>query len=306
MLRLPLIVLTTTILCATAFCAAATLSRAAEEHLTLDVWPGVAPGETTPSGAEKLLEPEPAGQREVKRLTNVSKPTLTFYRPPRERDTGTAVVICPGGGYHILAMDLEGEEVATWLNSIGVTGIVLKYRVPQQGPRPFAAPTNDVQRAMSLVRSRASEWDIAPDRIGMLGFSAGGHLAAMTSTHFDQRNYEALDAVDHVSCRPDFSVLVYPAYLLTEGKLSPEIRVSKESPPTFFVHAYNDGIGPENSIAMFTALKQAGVPAELHIYASGGHGFGLRPSEHPASTWPRRCEDWMRSRGLLSLKSRGE
>jgi acetyl esterase/lipase len=295
----PLIVLTTTMLF-----SAVTILRAADERLTLDVWPGAAPGESTSGGEEKLEEQKP-GQREVKRLTNVSKPTLTFYRPPRERDSGTAVVICPGGGYHILAMDLEGEEVATWLNSIGVTGIVLKYRVPRKEGRPaHEAPLQDAQRAMSLVRSRASEWDIAPDRIGILGFSAGGHLSAATSTNFDQRQYDALDAVDRESCRPDFTVLIYPAYLLTEGKLSPEIRVTKESPPTFFAHAYDDGIGPENSIAMFTALKQAGVPAELHIYASGGHGFGLRPSEHAASSWPKRCEDWMRGRGLI--EPRGE
>jgi acetyl esterase/lipase len=288
--------LTTTILFATA-----AVSHA-DERLTLDVWPAAAPGETEARGEEKLEE-QKTGQREVKRLTNISKPTLTFFRPPRERDTGTAVVICPGGGYHILAMDLEGEEVATWLNSIGVTGIVLKYRVPRkEGKPPHEAPLQDAQRAMSLVRSRASEWDIAPDRIGILGFSAGGHLSAATSTNFDQRKYDALDAVDQESCRPDFTVLVYPAYLLTEGKLSPEIRVAKDSPPTFFAHAYDDGIGPENSIAMFTALKQSGVPAELHVYASGGHGFGLRPSEHPASTWPKRCEEWMRSRGLIKAR----
>src|SRR5258708_3116589 len=152
---------------------------------------------------------------------------------------------------------------------------------------------------MHKVRYRATEWKIAPDRIGILCFSAGWQLSAATSTNFDQRKYNALDAVDQESCRPDFTVLIYPAYLLTEGQLSPEIRVSKDSPPTFFAHAYDDGIGPENSIAMFTALKQAGVSAELHVYASGGHGFGLRPSEHPASTWPQRCEEWMRNRGLI-------
>ncbi|HEV3024788.1 MAG TPA: alpha/beta hydrolase [Pirellulales bacterium] len=295
MLRLPF-VLTATLI----FFNAAALLAAADERLTLDVWPGMAPGEAVASGEERFEEQKP-GQREVKRLTNVSKPTITFYRPPRERDTGTAVVICPGGGYHILAMDLEGEEVATWLNTIGVTGIVLKYRVPhKEGRPPHEAPLNDAERAMSLVRSQANDLGLAADRIGILGFSAGGHLAAATSTNFDQRTYEALDAADKVSCRPDFTVLVYPAYLVDkEGKLSPEIRVTKESPPTFFAHAYDDGIGPENSIGMFTALKQAGVSAELHIYASGGHGFGLRPSEHAASTWPARCEEWMRGRGLI-------
>jgi acetyl esterase/lipase len=295
-MRRPILALSTTI----AFLITSAL-HAGDERLTLDVWPGLAPGETTAGGEEKLEEQKP-GQREVKRLTNVSKPTLTFFRPPRNRDTGTSVVICPGGGYHILAMDLEGEEVAAWLNSIGVTGIVLKYRVPRkEGRPPHEAPLKDAQRAVSLVRSQANQLALAADRIGILGFSAGGHLAAAASTNFDQRTYEAIDAADEVSCRPDFTVLVYPGYLVDkEGKLSPEIRVTKDCPPTFFAHAYDDGVGPENSIGMFTALKQAGVTAELHVYASGGHGFGLRPSEHAASTWPVRCEEWMRGRGLLN------
>lgn len=277
-----------------------TVLPAADEPPTLDVWPGKAPGETGDVGAETVLEPR--GEKPVRRLTNVTRPTITVYKPAKEKDTGAAVLICPGGGYHILAMDLEGEEVAEWLNSIGVTGVLLKYRVPRRENRPkHEAPLQDAQRAMSLVRSRAAEWDIDPARIGILGFSAGGHLSAVAATNFDQRSYEPIDEIDRVSCRPDFAVLVYPAYLTEEdsAKLAAEIRVSGESPPTFFAHAWDDRISPENSVAMFMALKRAGVRSELHVYSRGGHGFGLRPSDHPCSTWPSHCEAWMRIEGLL-------
>jgi acetyl esterase/lipase len=213
-------------------------------------------------------------------------------------------VICPGGGYQILAMDLEGEEIAAWLNSIGVTGTVLKYRVPARKDQPrYEAPLQDAQRAVSLVRSKATEWKVDPARIGILGFSAGGHLSATASTNFDKRHYESIDAVDQISCRPDFTVLVYPAYLSEGTQLNPEIRVNAQTPPVFFVHAGDDRISSENSVAMYLALKHAGVPAELHAYATGGHGFGLRPSAHPASTWPARCAEWMKARGLLEKKS---
>ena len=276
---------------------ASSWARAAEKRPTLDVWPGQAPGEKGDVGQEKLLPPQ--GTKPVQRLTNVSKPTITLYRP--EKPNGAAVLICPGGGYSILAMDLEGEEVAAWLNSIGVTGIVLKYRVPARKGQPkHLTPLQDAQRAMSLVRTRAKEWDIDPSRIGILGFSAGGHLAAAASTNHDKRHYDPIDDVDKTSCRPDFAVLVYPAYLTAGEALAPEIRVDARTPPTFFIHAGDDKIGPENSVRMYLALKQAKVPAELHVYAGGGHGFGLRPSDNLCSTWPQRSAEWMRSRGLLS------
>lgn len=279
-------------------------SRAIEPAATLDVWPGAAPGEKGDIGAEQLAPDK--GGKPVARLMNVSRPTVSVYKPAAESDTGAAVVICPGGGYNILAMDLEGTEVAEWLNSIGVTGIVLKYRVPRRKDlEKHEAPLQDAQRAVSLVRSKAAEWKIDPERIGILGFSAGGHLAATASTNFDRRHYEPIDEVDKVSCRPDFAVLVYPAYLLVEksSQLAAEIRVSEKTPPIFFAHAGDDGISAENSIAMFLAMKKAGVPCELHVYASGGHGFGLRPSDNPCSTWPARCDAWMRSRGLLGKKA---
>lgn len=272
-----------------------------QERTTLQIWPGKPPGETVAIGEEKILDNKP-GERKVKRVANVTKPTIAVYRPAKDKDTGTAVLICPGGGYNILAMDLEGEEVAAWLNSIGVTGIVLKYRVPRRKDQPaHVAPLMDAQRAMGIVRSRAKEWGINPERIGILGFSAGGHLAAATSTNFDKRQYEPIDDIDKVSSRPDFSVLVYPAYLTDKGndRLAPEIRVTKQTPPTFLAHAGDDGISPENSVVLYLALKRAAVPAELHVYVNGGHGFGLRPAATPAVTWPARCEDWLRTRGLV-------
>jgi len=275
---------------------------AAEKPLTLTVWPGAVPGEKGDVGEEKLQEPRREAKA-IKRLTNVTKPTITVYRPDKEKNTGAAVLICPGGGYHILAWDLEGTEVAEWLNSIGVTGIVLKYRVPRRKDREkHDAPLQDAQRAMSLVRKHASDWGIDANRIGILGFSAGGHLSAPASTNYDKRHYDSFDEIDRISCRPDFAVLVYPAYLGDSKGLLPEIRVTSESPQTFFAHAGDDRISSENSIAMYLALKKAKVPAELHVYASGGHGFGMRPSEHPASSWPKSCERWMKSRGLLSKK----
>jgi acetyl esterase/lipase len=280
------------------------LLSAAEKPPTLDLWPGKPPGDKEAIGEEKVQESRP-GSPPVKRLTNISRPTLTVFRPAKEKDTGAAVVIAPGGGYSILAWDLEGEEVAAWLNSIGVTGIVLKYRVPRRPDtaKDVAPPQAqmDAQRALSLVRSKAKEWNLDPKRIGMLGFSAGGHLTAWAATNFDKRVYEAVDEADQVSCRPDFTVLVYPAYLVYKDKdeLAPDIHVSKETPPTFFAHAGDDGVRPENSVVMYLALKKARVPAELHIYASGGHGFGLRPSDKPCSAWPQRCAEWMKAQGFL-------
>lgn len=281
--------------------------HAQDKPLVLEVWPGKAPGETGAIGAEKFLDQKP-GEKPVKRLTNVTRPTISVYRPTKVKDTGAAVVIAPGGGYNILAWDLEGEEVAEWLNSIGVTGIVLKYRVPRRPDDPKdGAPIGalqDAQRALSLVRSKADDWKIDPHRIGMLGFSAGGHLTAALATNNEKRVYEPIDGIDKVSCRPDFAVLIYPGGVLEKGKdtLRSDIRVTKDTPPMFFAHASNDPVSVENSVALYLALKQAKVPAEMHLYASGGHGFGLRKSDQPCSTWPQTCADWMRGRGVLTPK----
>lgn len=283
-------------------------ARAAEKPLTLPLWPGLPPGDAAATEEEKDFSKPGEGLvagKPLIRLGNVSKPILEVFRPSRDKDTGAAVVIAPGGGYSILAWDLEGEEVAQWLNTLGVTGIVLKYRVPDH-PKDgsHVRPLQDAQRAISLARSKSKEWGLDPERIGVLGFSAGGHLAASALTNSDRRAYQPVDDADRASCRPSFGVLVYPAYLTNkEGTaLAPEIRVSKDTPPVFFAHASNDPITSENSVQMYLALKRAGVPAELHIYPTGGHGYGLRPTEETVTTWPQRCADWLKRQGLLSIK----
>ena len=253
----------------------------------LRIWPGKAPGEKGDIGPEKVEPTPPNEVKPITRLTNVSDPTITVHRPPKETANGAAVVICPGGGYSILATNLEGDEVADWLNSIGVTGIVLKYRVPARKDQPkHLAPLQDAQRAMSLVRSLAAQWGINPGRIGILGFSAGGHLAAAASTNFDRRQYEAVDGVDAISCRPDFAVLVYPAYLTSGDHLSPEIRVDGKSPPTFFAMAADDHISVEGSIAMFLALRRAKVPASFTFTPPADTASACGPPRTPVAPGP--------------------
>jgi acetyl esterase/lipase len=273
---------------------------------TLDVWPGKAPGEVGTIGEDKAkTRTQPDGTTVITSVTSVSKPALSVLRPEAEKNTGVAVLVFPGGGYNMLAWEHEGEEVARWLNSIGVTAAVLKYRVPRRQGTPKDVPPvqalMDAQRAISLVRGKATEWQIDAKRIGVLGFSAGGHLAAWAATNFDKRAYDKIDATDDASCRPDFAVMIYPGYVVKQGtaELSPEIRVTPQTPPCFFVHAGDDRVSPENSVTMYLALKRAGVPTELHIYASGGHGFGLRPTGKPAATWPKRCEEWLRATGVF-------
>lgn len=268
----------------------------AEPAATLTVWPAEAPGETGKIGEEKS---ETKGG--VTRIANVSKPTLTWYRATADQRSGSIVVICPGGGYGILAHDLEGLEIAAWLNGIGVDAAILKYRVPRRAGRPYwEAPLQDAQRAVSMVRSKAQEWGIAADRIGILGFSAGGHLSAVTSTRHAVRSYAAMDAIDQVACRPDFTVLIYPAYLSDGVKLHDEVTLDKTTPPAFMAHAADDKISAENSVAYWLGLKANATPADLHIYAAGGHGFGLRPDKGGvAASWPDRCREWMKARGFL-------
>lgn len=281
---------------------------AAPAPQVLNVWPGNAPGET------KVLPPEAdttksdgrtVGGRHVVRLGNVSTPQLAVYRPSQDKDTGAAVVICPGGGFNILAYDLEGTEVATWLNSIGVTGIVLKYRVPFRDPQQrWKAAVQDAQRTVSTVRARAAEWKIDPKRIGILGFSAGGSAAGLTALFGPARQYDAIDAIDQVSSRPDFALLIYAAYFVERGQdtMNPALpmKVTKDAPPMFFVHAFDDGIPVQNALLLAAELKKVNVPAEVHVYDVGGHGYGLRPvPELPVTTWPKRAEEWLTRRGLL-------
>ena len=292
----------------------------AEEPLVLPVWPGAVPGDSGTIGPERVRAPSEAPTKNAKWITNVTKPTVTIFRPARDKNTGAAMVICPGGGYWNLAWDLEGEEVAAWLNTAGVTAVVLKYRVPrrpgQPEPLPAPGPLLDAQRAVSLVRSRAEEWEIDPKRIGIGGFSAGGHLAAATATHFDRRGYEPLDEIDKVSCRPDFAIAVYPGYLIAQHPagvetnkniLAPYIRIPTETPPIFLVHASDDTMaGAENCAVMYLALKKANVATELHIYARGGHGFGVRSSNLPCSTWTDRCLAWLQDQGMLDTKAKAD
>jgi acetyl esterase/lipase len=275
---------------------------------TEKLWPGRAPGETKELPPEAdLTKPTDdliAGRRIIK-LGNVSDPTITIYRPDPAKDTGAAVLVCPGGGYYILAMDLEGTEVCAWLNSIGVTGVLLKYRVPAREGQPrHLAPLQDAQRALGLVRHRAAELGLDPHRIGVLGFSAGGHLAAELSNHHDERIYPAVDDADRTSCRPDFAVLVYPGYLAVKEKgdaLAEDLPVSAtNTPPTFLVMAEDDPVRVENALVYYAALKNAQVPAELHVYPQGGHGYGLRRTANPVTAWPDRVEDWMRAAGWLT------
>ncbi len=278
--------------------ALAGAARAADKPLVLDLWPGKPPGEV-PADEEKIT-----GRPGSRNLTNVRRPTITVYRPAKEKDTGAAVVIAPGGGYRVLAWDHEGEAVAAWLNSLGVTGVLLKYRVPQppgasRGSASFG-PLQDAQRALGLVRSRAKEWGLDPKRIGMLGFSAGGHLTALAATNFDKRGYEPVDGADKESCRPDFAIMIYPGGVVgRDGEITAGVRVMKETPPSFFAHAGDDRVSPENSVKMYLALKRAGVPAELHVYAAGGHGFGMRAGKLPVNTWPKRCEEWLRAQKII-------
>lgn len=283
--------------------------NAAEAARTvLDVWPGKIPGELGSVGEEKAkTATQPDGTIVTTSLTNVSKPTLTVCRPETAKNTGVAVLVFPGGGYNNLAWDHEGEQIAGWLNSIGITAAVLKYRVPRREGTPKETPPiqalMDAQRAISLVRSKAATWGVNSQRIGVLGFSAGGHLVAWSATNFDKRAYGQVDASDQASCRPDFAVMIYPGGVIKRGttELSPEIRVTLQTPPCFFAHAGDDRVNAENSVLMYLALKRAGVPAELHVYASGGHGFGLRPTGKAAATWPKRCEEWLRTMEILKV-----
>jgi len=286
----------------------------AADPRVVDLWPGKAPGDVGINGQENSrIHPSPL-VGPTKLITNVTKPTLTIYQPAKDKNTGTAMLICPGGGYWDLYWELEGEEVAAWLHSIGVTGIILKYRVPRRPGdvrgEPPLGPLLDAQRAVSLVRSRAAEWGIDPKRIGMVGFSAGGHLALATATNFEQRKYEAIDAIDEVSCRPDFAVLCYSGYLKAKDKdeISPGLHIPANTPPILLTHANDDsekvgGSNAEHSAFMYIALKRAGVPVELHIYANGNHDFGVRQNEKLPSSWPQLCVNWLRSLELLKSSS---
>ncbi len=281
-------------------------------HTQVPIWPGAAPDARRVAGPEvatTVNDPLVAGRPWVE-VGHVSRPTMTVYAP-KEKNTGAAVVVFPGGGYQILAIDLEGTEVCDWLTSKGITCVLLKYRVPGEGLFPKSGPypkspmaLEDAQRTLSLVRFHAAEWHIDPHKIGVLGFSAGGHLVAATSTHFKRRLYLAVDAADKESCRPDFAVAIYPGHLsLAENSLAlnPDIRVTRLTPPTFLLQNEDDPVDRvEHSLSYYAALKQAGVPVEMHLYAQGGHAFGLRRTRLPVTGWPQLVEAWLRTIGMIS------
>jgi acetyl esterase/lipase len=269
-------------------------------------------------------------------VSNVSKPTMTVYSP-KGKNTGVAVVVFPGGGYEILAIDLEGTEVCDWLTSNGITCVLLKYRVPADGgyPRPAYPKSGpypespmaleDAQRTMGLVRLHAAEWQIDPHKIGVLGFSAGGHLVAAISTQYQKRLYPAVDAADNESCRPDFAVALYPGHLSLAAAewdakqgtkkfvvphpanadpqlaLNPAIFGTHETPPTFLLQAEDDHVdNVDDALSYYIALKNAGVPVEMHLYAHGGHAFGLRRTNQPITGWPALVETWLGTIGMIS------
>jgi len=282
----------------------------AADPLVVELWPGKPPRDVGLSDPETTrVYNSPLLDGPTKLVTNVTRPTLTVYLPPREKNTGTAMLICPGGGYHNLFWELEGEEVAAWLTEHGIAGIILKYRCPRRPGdvkgEPPLGPQLDAQRAVSLVRSRAKEWGIDPKKIGMVGFSAGGHLVLATATRAGVRAYDPLDKVDEASCRPDFGVACYSGYLKAKDKdeLGSGLRVAADTPPIFLAHAADDSIStPEHSAVMYLALQRAKVPCELHVFASGEHDFGVRRNDKLPASWTGLCLKWLKSRGLWAAK----
>ena len=303
-------------------------------HTQVSIWPGSAPDPQPVAGPEvaKTTGKEflVAGRPAVG-VSSVSRPTMTVYSP-KGKNTGAAVVVFPGGGYQDLAIDLEGTEVCDWLTPKGVTCVLLKYRVTNVGPYPKSGPypespmaLEDAQRTMGLVRFHAAEWHIDPHKIGVLGFSSGGHLVAAMSTHFEKRLYPAVDAADQESCRPDFAVAIYPGHLSLSAAewdakqgarkfglhhpatadrdlgLNPDLHVTRRTPPTFLLQAEDDHVDNVNdSVAYYIALKNAGVPVEMHLYAQGGHAFGLRRTKLPITAWPQLVETWLGTIGMIS------
>lgn len=308
-------------LCLLAACASAHATTAvwqpAAVNTQMPIWPGAAPdaqqapGPETAKVSDKLLAGKP-----VTAVTNVTRPTMTVYAP-KGKNTGAAVVVFPGGGFHILAMDLEGTESCDWLTVRGITCVLLKYRVPsipyvwqcdcRPHSRELSVPSlQDAQRTMRLVRHHAAEWHIDPHKIGVLGFSAGGYLVAEISTNFARRLYAPVDAADKESARPDFAMPIYPGHLaMNDGKLNSNVPVSRDTPPTFLVQAEDDNVDDvDQALVYYTALKNAGAPVEMHLYAHGGHAFGVRPTSNPITRWPALAETWLGTIGMIPAAGR--
>src|SRR6266550_2503156 len=277
-------------------------------HTQVPIWPGAVPDAQPVPGPEAVLSSTNwvvAGKPFVF-VVNVSQPTMTVYSP-KGTNTGVAVVVFPGGGYSALAIDLEGTEICDWLTSRGITAVLSKYRVTLNKLGPYGESPlalEDAQRTVGLLRFHAAEWDIDPRKIGVIGFSAGGHMVAAMSTHFDKRSYLAMDAADKESCRPDFAIACYPGHLWNEDKgfmLNPNVPVTSNTPPTFLLHAEDDHVDDvDQSLVYYIALKNAGVPVEMHLYAQGGHAFGLRRTKFPVTAWPQLVETWLGTIGMIS------
>ena len=284
-------------------------------HTQVPLWPGEVPDAQPVAGPEYMETAKDSlrAGRPWMYVTNITQPTMTVYSPTGS-NTGAGVVVFPGGGFEILAIDLEGTEVCDWLTSKGITCVLLKYRVPSlpydlhcdcrpNGLVKSTLALEDAQRALGLVRLHAAEWHLDPHKIGVLGFSAGGYLVAEISTSFERRLYAPVDAADKESCRPDFAVAVYPGHLWAGGayKLNRNVAVTRQTPPTFLLQAEDDKVdGVQQSLAYYVALKNAGVPVEMHLYAQGGHAFGLRPTQLPVTGWPRLVETWLQTIGMTS------
>ena len=268
---------------------------AADDPVEIPLWPGGAPGSEGITTGNVVVDQGKNG-KVSRSVTQVHNPSITVCLPPKDKANGAAVVICPGGGHRMLAIEHEGYDIAKWFNNIGVTSFILKYRLARRQGSKYKVEEHaldDARRAVRLVRSRASDWGVDPKRVGMIGFSAGGEVTALAGTRFDPGSESAPDAIDRQSSRPDFLVLVYPGF-------RPEsLKVTKETPPTFLVHADDDRLSAERSAAFYLALKKAGVSGELHVYARGGHGFGMRDNRQPVSSWPARLEEWMTDRGFM-------
>ncbi len=278
--------------------------RAGEPNEVLDVWPGKPPSESGDIGQETVKESVSTNKYTSRNITDVTRPTLSVFHP-KGKNNGVAIVVAPGGGYNVLAFDKEGTEVAEWAAARGMTGIVLKYRVPRRPDTPAGQPPlqplQDAQRAMAIVRSHATEWGVDPKKIGFLGFSAGGHLTANLATHFDKRAYDPIDALDDVSCRPDFAAAIYPGGIVDKetNQMRPELAVTADTPPMFFAHAGDDKLTAENSIQMYLLQKRLGLPAEVHVYATGGHGFGMRDTSQAGAAWPQAFARWLQAINIL-------
>ena len=276
------------------------LSVAAQEQ-TIKLFPNGAPEETIPLEEKADRNGNKVAGETVLRITNVSDPTITIYKASEQIANGSTMIVCPGGGYNLLAYDLEGDEICLWLNDLGITAVLLKYRVPRrEGREKHEAPLQDVQRAISYMRANAKELNIAPNKIGVMGFSAGAHLAVMASNAYNNRTYPAIDQIDKVSCRPNFCLLIYPAYLDTpDFQLAPEIKVTPKTPPTMLIQTQDDKSYINSSLVYYYALKEAGVPVWMHLYNKGGHGYGLRDTRSAVNSWPDHAEDWFREIGVI-------